>query len=87
MNDVGITFTQKELEAIDNLTALLEENYPDDLIYTMDLEAILAEVDCVRSEPRPLMTATVGLKKNDITLYPAPSSKSNATAFLILVSK
>lgn len=82
----GPTHKKTELEAIDNLTVLLEENEPEDLIDSLDLEAILAEVDGMISAPPPPKSNMVALKKKS-SLYPAHSSKPNTEAFFKLVSK
>lgn len=82
----GPTHKKTELEAIDNLTVLLEENEPEDLIDSLDFEAILAEVDGMISAPPPPKSNMVALKKKS-SLYPAHSSKPNTAAFFKLVSK
>lgn len=82
----GSTHTKTDLEAIDNLTALLEEDEPEDLIDSLDLEAILAEVDGLISAPPPPKSNTVALKKKS-SLYPAPSSNPSTAAFLKLISR
>lgn len=57
------TYTQQELEAIDQLTALLEENDSDNLSETIDLETILAEVECAISTPSSVSSSFKSSKK------------------------
>lgn len=85
-NNLGSTYTQKDLEAIDNLTALLEENDPENVIYSLDLETILGDVDAIFWAPLPLKSLVDGLK-NKSTLYPESISNSNAATILKLVTK
>lgn len=79
----GPTHTKIELEAIDNFTTLKEENEPEDLIDSLDLEAILAEVDGMISTPPPPKSNKLALK-NKSSLYPIPGSNPTTAAFLKL---
>lgn len=83
--DNSPTYTQQELEAIDQLTALLEEN-SEDLLDTINLETILSEVDdAIAISPSP--TTSFKSSKRKSSFYPASRSSPTAATFLKDVSK